>query len=158
MLTLPRSAAPDIRLAEEAVPWTVSWTVREIVVLMVESWVIDDGSAVPVPSEVVWETLRARVDRDLLETWLTSSSGRSLSFVTNTERAMVMLLDGEGDPGEHAVDPGAEGSSVGFVLSNGQHDEYPDHDTVPIDEAFRLVEHMVGTGSWPADARWVVDR
>lgn len=71
---------------------------------------------------------------------------------------MVMLLEGEGDPGEHAVAPGAEGSSDGFVLSNGQHDEYPDEATVPIGEAFRLVEHIVGTGSWPADAGRVVDR
>lgn len=125
---------------------------------MIESWVIDDGNTVPVPSEAVPEMLRARVGRGLLETWLTSSSGRLLAFVTNTERAMVILLDGEGDPGEHAVDPGAEGSSEGFVLPNGQHDEYPDQDTVAIDEAFRLVEHIVSTGSWPADARWVVDR
>ncbi|MFJ2738326.1 hypothetical protein ACIO3O_01520 [Streptomyces sp. NPDC087440] len=100
----------------------------------------------------------SRVDGGRLETWLISSSGRSLTFATNTERAMVMLLEGEGDPGEHAVDPGAEGASDGFVLSNGQHDEYPDRDTVPIGEAFRLVEHIVGAGSWPADARWVVDR
>lgn len=71
---------------------------------------------------------------------------------------MVMLLEEDGDPGEHAVDPGAEGQSDGFVLSNGQHDEYADNDTMPIGEAFRIVEHIVGTGSWPADARWVVDR
>ncbi|MFE9138889.1 hypothetical protein [Streptomyces sp. NPDC007355] len=78
--------------------------------------------------------------------------------MTNTGRAMVILLEEEVDPGEHAVDPGAVGSSDGFVLSNGQGDEYPDEDTVSIHEAFRLVEHIVGTGSWPADARWVVDR
>ncbi|MFI7322753.1 hypothetical protein [Streptomyces venezuelae] len=78
--------------------------------------------------------------------------------MTNTERAMVMLLEGGDDPGEHAVDPGAEGSSDGFVLRNGQNDEYLDEDTVPIREAFRLVEQIVGTGYWPADARWVVDR
>ncbi|WP_234328117.1 hypothetical protein [Streptomyces sp. NRRL S-37] len=131
---------------------------REIVVLMVESWVIDDGSTTPVPSGAVSAMLRARCDRGQFETWLTSSSGRSLTFVTNTERAMVMLLDGEGDPGEHAVDPGAEGLSHGFILSDGQHDAYPDRDTVPIDEALRLVEHIVGTGSWPAAARRVVDR
>ncbi len=35
---------------------------------------------------------------------------------------MVVLLEEEGDPGEHAVDPGAQGSSDGFVLSNGQDD------------------------------------
>ncbi|BCL18218.1 hypothetical protein ACPCBX_06070 [Streptomyces tuirus] len=126
--------------------------------LVIESWVINDGGTVPVSSEVVLETLRARVDRSELETWLSSSSGRSLGFVTNTVRAMVMLLEAEGDAGEHAVKPGAVGSSKGFVLSNGQHDEYPDEDTVPIGEAFRLVEHIVSTGSWPADACWVVDR
>lgn len=118
---------------------------------MTESWVIEDGDTVPVTSGAVVETLRARVGRGLLETWLTSSSGRSLAFVTNTERAMVMLLDGEGDPGGHAVDPGAEGTSEGFVLSNGQHDAYPNQDTVAIAEAFGLVEHIVSTGFWPAD-------
>ncbi|WP_454325494.1 hypothetical protein [Streptomyces glaucescens] len=125
---------------------------------VIESWVINDDSPVPVSSEVVLEALRSRIDSRQLETWLTSSSGRTLAFVTNTERAMVMLLEEEGDPGEHAVDPGAQGASEGFVLSNGQDDEYPNEDTVPIGEAFGLVEHIVATGSWPADARWVVDR
>ncbi|MEW2068152.1 hypothetical protein [Streptomyces sp. NPDC007346] len=125
---------------------------------MNESWVIDDGGTVPVAAEAVVETLRERVGRGLLETWLRSSSGRSMAFVTNTERAMVVLLGGEGDPGEHAVDPGADGWSEGFVLSNGQHDAYPGQDTVPIGEAFRLVERIVSTGMWPADARWVADR
>ncbi|KOG31507.1 MULTISPECIES: hypothetical protein [Streptomyces] len=125
---------------------------------MIESWVINDGSPVPVVSETVLQALRSRIDGGQLETWLTSSSGRSLAFVTNTERAMVMLLEEEGDPGEHAVDLGAQGSSGGFVLANGQDDEYPDEDTVPIGEAFRLVKQVVGTGCWPADARWVVDR
>lgn len=126
--------------------------------LVIESWVINDGSLVLTSSEVVMETLRSRIDSGQLETWLISSSGRSLAFAANTERAMVMLLEEEGDPGEHAVDLGCEGSSDGFVLCNGQHDEYPDRDTAPIREAFRLVEHIVGTGSWPADASWVVDR
>ncbi|MGW6024236.1 hypothetical protein [Streptomyces sp. NPDC055099] len=125
---------------------------------VIESWVINDGSPAPVASETVLESLRSRIDSGQLETWLTSSSGRSLAFVTNTERAMVILLEDQGDPGEHAVDPGAQGSSGGFVLSNGQDDAYPDEDTVPIGEAFRLVKQIVATGSWPADARWVVDR
>ncbi|WP_406073222.1 hypothetical protein [Streptomyces virginiae] len=126
--------------------------------LVIESWVISNDSPVPVSSEMVLEVLRSRIDSGQLETWLTSSSGRSLAFVTNTERAMVMLLEEEGDPGEHAVDPGAQGSSDGFVLSNGQDDEYSDEDTVPVHEAFRLVKQIVGTGSWPTDARWVADR
>jgi hypothetical protein len=70
---------------------------------------------------------------------------------------MVMLLDGEDDPGRHAVDPGARGSSGGFVLANGQHDEYPNEDTVPIDEALKIVARVVGTGSWPAETRWASD-
>ncbi|MEV7833598.1 hypothetical protein AB0P12_23675 [Streptomyces subrutilus] len=126
--------------------------------LVIESWVINGDSPVPVSSEVVLEALRSRIDSGQLETWLASSSGRSLAFVTNTERAMVMLLDDKGDPGEHAVDPGAQGASDGFVLSNGQDDEYPNEDTVPIGEAFRLVKQIVATGSWPADACWAVDR
>ncbi len=126
--------------------------------LVIESWVINDDSPVVVSSETVLGALRSRIDSGQRETWLTSSSGRSLAFVTNTERAMVVLLEEEGDPGEHAVDPGAQGSSDGFVLSNGQDDEYSNEDTVPIHEAFRLVKQIVKTGSWPKDARWVVDR
>ncbi|MFG2824479.1 hypothetical protein ACGFX4_34245 [Kitasatospora sp. NPDC048365] len=125
---------------------------------MTETWVIDDGSRVAVSSAAVGETLRSRIVSGRFETWLTSTSGRSLAFVTNAERVMVVLFEEEGDPGEHAVTPGAEGSSGGFVLSNGQHDEYPDEDTVPLAEALRIVAHVVGRGSWPADAPVAVDR
>ncbi|MFI8185673.1 hypothetical protein ACIF70_34855 [Actinacidiphila glaucinigra] len=126
--------------------------------LVLEHWAIDEDDPARVESGTVVEILRSRIGSMRLETWLTSSSGRLLAFVTNAERAMVMLLEGEGDPGEHAVDPEAVGSSEGFVLSNGQHDEYPDEDTVPVTEAFRLVEHIVSTGSWPTDAPRVIDR
>ncbi|MFJ7017864.1 hypothetical protein ACIQUW_05805 [Streptomyces sp. NPDC101117] len=125
---------------------------------MTESWMIHDDSPVHVSSETVPETLRSRFDSGRLETWLISSHGRSLAFVTNTGRAMVMLLEEEGDPGEHAVDPGAQGTSGGFVLAHGQEDEYPNEDTVPLQEALRLVQHIVGTGSWPMDACRVADR
>ncbi|MFD8425228.1 hypothetical protein [Streptomyces sp. NPDC059466] len=124
---------------------------------MTESWVIDDSTAV-LSAEAVLETLRARIGEGELDTWLTSSSDRRLAVVTNTKRAMVVLMDGEGDPGEHAVDPGSEGSSDGFLLSDGQYDVYLDEDTVPLEEAFRIVEHIVGKGTWPPGARWVVDR
>jgi hypothetical protein len=81
-----------------------------------------------------------------------------LAFVTNNERAMMSLLNEEGDPGEHAVDPGACGSSTGFVLSNGQRAEYPNEDTVPLEEAFRILGHILSEGSWPPDTSWMVDR
>lgn len=71
---------------------------------------------------------------------------------------MVAVSDGEGDPGGHAGDLGAEGSSRGFVLSHGQHDAYADEDTVPLAEAFRIVGHLVREGSPPTDASWTVDR
>ncbi|MGW1549094.1 hypothetical protein [Streptomyces sp. NPDC002346] len=78
--------------------------------------------------------------------------------MSNTDRAMVMLLDREGDPGEHAVDPGAEGWSSGFILANGQGDEYADEDTVPVAEAFQIVHHILSVGGPPADTAWAVDR
>lgn len=56
------------------------------------------------------------------------------------------------------MNPGANGSSSGFVLSNRQEDGYPNEDIVPIDEAFRIVDHIVSKGSWPPDASRVADR
>src|SRR5689334_2235136 len=99
--------------------------------LVTESWKFDDAPATLTADAAIGQ-LSARIASQKLESWLTSSSGRLLAVVTNTERAMVVLLDGEGDPGEHAIDPGADGSSSsGYVLANGQNDEYPDNDTVP---------------------------
>ncbi|MEV4671260.1 MULTISPECIES: hypothetical protein [Actinomadura] len=114
---------------------------------MTESWRFD--GAAPLTPDAAIDELRARIGRGTLEFWLTSSSGRLLAVVTNTRRAMVMLLDGEGDPGEHAVSPGADGWSDGFVLSNGQHDEYPDEDTVPLPDALRIVRHILTHGTPP---------
>jgi hypothetical protein len=124
---------------------------------MIECWAFSDAAATSSP-EAVLKRLRARVAGGQLETWLTSSAGRLLAIVANSERAMVMLLDGVDDPGEHAADPGASGWSKGFVLANGQHDEYPNEDTVPLEDAFRIIDHIVTVGSPPADAAWVVDR
>ncbi|MGV9338815.1 hypothetical protein [Streptomyces sp. NPDC003688] len=125
---------------------------------MIESWVIADDGTAPVAAGTVREALRERIGRGRLETWLVGSSGRSLAVLTNTERALVMLLAEEGDPGEHAVDPEARGSSAGFVSANGQHDAYPNADTVPLGEALSIVEHIVRDGAWPPGAHWVADR
>ncbi|MFE3016923.1 hypothetical protein [Streptomyces sp. NPDC059256] len=124
---------------------------------MDESWVFADDEE-PSSADAVRAGLLTRIDQGRLETWLRSSAGRSLAFVTNTERAMVMLLAGAGDPGEHAVDPGADGWSDGFLLANGQDDEYPDEDTVPLAAAFRIVAHILAEGSPPPDAPWSIDR
>ncbi|RGC70376.1 hypothetical protein C5N14_02735 [Micromonospora sp. MW-13] len=124
---------------------------------MVETWTFHGGTA-PVTADDAVRQLGERVTAGRLESWLSSSSGRSLAVVSNTERAVVMLLDGPGDPGAHASDPGADGWSDGFVLGNGQDDEYPDEDTVPLEEALRIVRHIVAEGGPPPDAAWRVDR
>ncbi|WP_042374982.1 hypothetical protein [Streptacidiphilus neutrinimicus] len=124
---------------------------------MVESWIFDDGTAAE-PAETALQRLRERIAAGRLESWLTSSTGRSLGVISNTERAMVLLLDGDDDPGEHAVDPGATGRDGGYILANGQHDEYPNYDTIHLAQALRIVSHILTTGTPPADAPWAVDR
>ena len=120
---------------------------------MVETWAFD-GRTAPVTADEAIAELRGRIAGGELESWLTSSSGRLLAVVTNTERAMVMLLDGDGDPGACAADPGAGGVSDGFVLANGQVDSCPDEDTVPLAEAFRIVRHLIARGTPPPGVAW----
>lgn len=124
---------------------------------MTETWRLD-GDGDPVTPDEAVHLLRERIADRGPQTWLTSSAGRSLTLVSNTERAMVMLLDDADDPGRHAVDPSATGVSGGFVLSNGQVDVYPDADTVPLAEALRIVRHVVDRGTAPPDAAWADDR
>jgi hypothetical protein len=124
---------------------------------VVESWIFEDGTAAD-PAEAALQRLRERIAAGRLESWLTSSTGRSLGVISNTERAMVLLLDGDDDPGEHAVDPGATGHGSGYILANGQHDEYPNHDTLPLTQGLRIVSHIITTGTPPADTSWAVDR
>jgi hypothetical protein len=125
---------------------------------MQEQWRISDQPA-PIEASNVVETIERRVARGTMTTWLESSSGRAIAFTSNGSRAMVMLLEhADGDPGEHAIDPGGVGSSGGFVLENGQVDEYPDSDTVPMAEALRILAHVVSEGVPPRDASWHVDR
>ncbi|MER6182064.1 hypothetical protein [Streptomyces sp. NPDC001652] len=124
---------------------------------MTETW-SSGGDGDPVTPDEAVGLLRERIAHGEPETWLTSSAGRSLVLVSNTERVMVMLLDDADDPGRHAVDPSAPGVSGGYVLSNGQVDVYPDADTVPLAEALRIVRHVVDHGTAPPDAAWADDR
>ncbi|MGV4982581.1 hypothetical protein ACVB8X_20335 [Streptomyces sp. NRAIS4] len=123
---------------------------------MTEPWTFE-GDHMAVTAEEAGAVLGRRIAEGRLETWLTSSAGRLLSVVSNTERALVMLLDGDGDPGAHAVFLGSRGVSGGFRLASGQCDRYPDEDTVPLGEAFRIVRQVIVTGLPPADAGWRAD-
>ncbi|WP_053665898.1 hypothetical protein [Streptomyces sp. MMG1121] len=104
---------------------------------MTVAWAFAGDDAV-VPLEEAVAGLRRRITALRPESWFTSSAGRLLSVPANTERALVMLLDGDADPGGYAV-AGAGAEAGGFRLANGQCDMYPDEGTVPLDEAFRSV-------------------
>jgi hypothetical protein len=93
-------------------------------------------------------------------TWidLSSNADRILMLVTNGERGMVVLLQEPGDAGEHLITPGATGMSDGYILDNGQCDEYPDRDTVPLEEAIHAIGHIVAHGVWPIGVDRQIDR
>lgn len=97
------------------------------------------------------QLLRHRWDWASQETRFEDDAGRLLAVVTNGARAMVVLRDGEGAPGEHLVDPRGEGTSGGYLLSNGQAGTYADRDTVAFDDAGRAVAHFIEHGAWPAE-------
>jgi hypothetical protein len=129
-----------------------------------ESWTIEAAGATgadttaSVSPEDAPDVIRSRIAGGHCETWLISSVGRSLAINSNGARAMVMLLDEPGDPGGHAIDPGAEGRSDGFILDNGQHDQYADVDTVPLAEALQIVSCILRTGAPAPGTPWKSDR
>jgi len=86
---------------------------------------------------------------------LESDTGLTLRLVTNRTRVMVMLT-GPGDAAGHAIDPAAVGTSGGYLLDNGQEDEYADRDTVTIPDALTLIGHVLSRGTPPQD-RWSID-
>ena len=122
-----------------------------------ERWRLDDRSEWLSPQAVL-DTVEARMRAGELTTFLHSDTGRIIGWTTNRERVMLMVLDGVGDAGEHAVDPSGEGQSTGYVLDNGQADTYPDSDTVPLPEAQRLLMSLVTGGTFPPDAPVKADR
>ena len=104
------------------------------------------------------EAIDSRESRGELTTWLESDSGRTIGWVTNRRRVMLMVMNHPGDAGEHAIDPDAPGSSSGFVLENGQSDEYADRDTVARQDARRILRSLLTTGQVPPGVPWEVDR
>ena len=111
-----------------------------------------------VSGEQAAELIRARKAHGLFETWFEHHSGRLLAVLTNGCRAMVMMLDEPGDAGKHAIDPGATGHQGGYVLGKGQHDTYDNADTVPLEQALTIVEHILDCGRPPSGASWRVDQ
>ena len=122
-----------------------------------ERWRLDDTAEWLSPQAIV-DAIDARMKSGELTTYLESDAGRIIGWSTNRARVMLMLLDGVGDPGEHAMDPNGQGESTGYVLDNGQVDTYSDADTVPLAEAQRLLVSLVTDGNFPRDAAVQVDR
>ncbi len=112
----------------------------------------------PATPQDVAAFVRRRISDGHYETWFNSTQGRSLAFVTNGLRAMVMLLDHDDDPGQHAVDRDATGTSAGFLLTNGQQDSYPDRDTVALALGVDVVAAILTSGRAPTDAVWEIVR
>lgn len=124
---------------------------------MDERWVLR-GSG-PIRSELVEDVLYGRIAAGELTAWLESSLGRTVGLVTNGTRAMLVLIEHEGDAGFHAVDPGAtDATEGGYLLDNGQVDTYADRDTVPVPEALRAVAVLVGTGERDLEISWRCNR
>ena len=90
-----------------------------------------------------------------LTTMLESDAGSTLILVTNRARAMIMLTGLGGESG-HATDPLADGLSGGFLLDNGQEDEYRDRDTVALPRALAVIDHILTRSGPPAEG-WSVD-
>ncbi|MDT0213330.1 hypothetical protein Q9R29_05490 [Rothia sp. ARF10] len=124
---------------------------------MTETWSLLGERREATGSEAA-ELVSRRVHDHLLTTYFESDRGRILTVVSNGTRAMVVLMDGEGDPGEHAVSTDAVGSSGGYVLENGQEDTYDDAETIPMVDALSVVRSVVDTGGPPGGVLWSVDR
>ncbi|WP_258879505.1 hypothetical protein [Corynebacterium glutamicum] len=91
-----------------------------------------------------------------LSTQLETATGLKLQVVTNRERMKITLIEPNGTSG-HAIDPQAgKGSRGGFLLDNGQEDEYDDVDTVTIPDALNVIGYILTHGTPPQEG-WKVD-
>lgn len=116
-----------------------------------------DGHAFELDGESAGQHVQAELDGGRRFLSFTSSLGRILMVVTNGRRAKVVLLDGVGDPGQHAVDPTATGVSGGYLSGDTQVDEYSDSDTIEIEQAMSVIRDLV-TGSAGTSVTWRDDR
>lgn len=117
-----------------------------------------DGSTDLLVGRDVNLILIERRKQGIFETWFAHPDGRRLGFTANGIRVMLVLMTDEDDPGEHAIDPQAEGSSDGFMLLNGQNDTYANRDTVPFSIGMKSLWHIIDVGTWPENVRRESDR
>ncbi|MEU9254457.1 hypothetical protein AB0D66_21705 [Streptomyces sp. NPDC048270] len=114
-------------------------------------WHLQGSPGFEYSGEKARQLLRHRLDWATQETWFEDGRAANLTVVTNGERAMVSLLDGEAGRAEHLIDPRESGSSGGYQLANGQVDVYADRDTVTFEAAGRAVAYFIEHATWPDD-------
>lgn len=124
---------------------------------MAEEWSVLDGER-KVSGDSAAAIVSTAVDDGRLTTYFRSDRGRLLAVVSNGTRAMVVLMNGEADAGEHAVSPGAVGSSDGYVLDNGQVDTYEDAETIRLGDALNVLRSIIDSGEPPSGTPWAIDR
>lgn len=125
---------------------------------MSERWRVQDEGAFIHGDEAVRRVVEG-LEAGTHETWFESESGRIVSIVTNGPRALLMLLDHDGDAGQHLSDPlGGDEPVAGFVLANGQVDQYAGRDTVALDSALDVLCALIDGREMRAEHRWTIDR
>ncbi len=96
--------------------------------------------------EVLQEYLALLHQHEFGELWLHAVAGQALAVLWNDNRAFMMYLREEGDPGTYAYEPEHQGTSKGtieFRLANGQSDVHPLSDTVSLEAVVPAVEYFV---------------
>ena len=92
----------------------------------------------------------------LAEIWLSGPHG-SLLISKNGDNAWLMFLRHEGDAGFHSLNPhytGPGDATLKLYISNGQNDEKPLKEWIPIEEAKRIAEHFFLFGEPAPWATW----
>lgn len=108
-------------------------------------------------TEELWHTLSTIEGCQFCEVWLSLEDEASICALVNGQRALLMFLRDEGDPGfsSRNLDAVADDHRlVEFYLSNGQRDRYPYSYTVPLDLALRALEFVLVHGDKPPWIHW----
>ncbi len=119
------------------------------------SWSLAGAEGSPLAVSEIRALLTDRAAAGSLTTVLQSDTGLMLHLVTNRQRVMVKLMGADGSAG-HAIDDGAQGTSGGYLLENGQEDEYADRDTLALPDALPVVEWILIHGAAP-EIGWKID-
>jgi len=97
------------------------------------------------------------------EIWLTGPRA-ALLISKNADKAWVMFDSHSDDPSFdasfHAINPtytGPEGVSLKLYVHNGQDDERPLGEWIPMDEAKRIAQHFYLHGERAPDSTWFDD-